>query len=57
MISISIIPLGMLVFESISDMIAVEWLLMGTGSLMFTLAFFLIGSKALVDVGNQRLVK
>jgi len=54
MISSSMMPLGMLVFGPIADIIRIEWLLIGTGFLMFVQSFFLIGSKDLVQAGNPK---
>ncbi|WP_286909389.1 MFS transporter [Clostridium sp. UBA1652] len=51
MISSSMMPLGMLVFGPIADMIKIEYLLIGTGTFLFILSFFLIKNKALVDNG------
>ena len=51
MISSSMMPLGMLVFGPIADMIRIEYLLIGTGSLLFVLSFFLIKNKSLVNNG------
>lgn len=51
MISTSMMPLGMLIFGPIADVIAIELLLVGTGIVMFILSFFLIGNKALVRAG------
>ena len=45
-------PLGMLIFGPISDMIKIEWLLIVTGILMFIQGFFLIGSKILMEAGK-----
>jgi DHA3 family macrolide efflux protein-like MFS transporter len=52
MISTSMMPLGMLVFGPISDFVPIEWLLIGTGILMFIQGFFLLGSKVLVEAGK-----
>jgi MFS transporter, DHA3 family, macrolide efflux protein len=52
MISTSMMPLGMLIFGPISDFVKIEWLLVGTGLMMFIQAFFLIGTKALVKAGK-----
>lgn len=52
MISTSMMPLGMLVFGPIADMILIEWLLIGTGILLFIQGFFLVGTKALVEAGK-----
>lgn len=52
MISSTMMPLGMLVFGPLSDIIRIEWLLMGTGLLLFILGFFLIGNKVLIEAGK-----
>nr|WP_263324614.1 MFS transporter [Neobacillus sp. Marseille-Q6967] len=52
MISTSMMPLGMLIFGPISDIVRIEWLLVGTGFLMFIQGFFLVGSKVLVEAGK-----
>lgn len=52
MISTSMMPLGMLIFGPIADIIEIEWLLIGTGLLMFIQGFFLIGSKVLLEAGK-----
>ncbi len=54
MISTSMMPLGMLVFGPIADMIKIEWLLMGTGALLFLQGFLLLGSKTLINAGKGR---
>ncbi|MEY9868846.1 hypothetical protein ABIE66_004225 [Peribacillus sp. B2I2] len=52
MISTSMMPLGMLVFGPVSDIIKIEWLLIGTGLLLFIQGFFLLGSKVLIEAGK-----
>lgn len=52
MISSSMMPLGMLVFGPLADIMKIEWLLMGTGVLLFIQSFFLIGNKVLVEAGK-----
>lgn len=52
MISTSMMPLGMLIFGPIADIIEIEWLLISTGILMFIQGFFLIGSKVLFEAGK-----
>lgn len=52
MIQSSMMPIGMLLFGPIADLIRIEWLLIGTGLLMFVQGFFLVGTKALVDAGR-----
>lgn len=55
MISTSMMPLGMLVFGPIADVVAIEWLLIGTGVLLLVLVFTLIGSKALLEAGKPAM--
>lgn len=55
MISTSMMPLGMLIFGPVADIIAIEWLLIGTGILMFIAGFFLIGSKVLIKAGEPTI--
>lgn len=52
MISSSMMPLGMLVFGPISDFIKIEWLLLGTGLLLFVQSFFMLGNKVLIEAGK-----
>jgi len=52
MIASSMMPLGMLVFGPLSDSVEIEWLLMGTGLLLFIQGFFLLGSKVLIEAGK-----
>lgn len=52
MISSVMMPLGMVIFGPLSDIIQIEWLLMFTGLLMFIQSFFLFGNKALIEAGK-----
>jgi MFS transporter, DHA3 family, macrolide efflux protein len=52
MISSSMMPMGMLLFGPLSDYVEIEWLLIGTGILLFIQAFFLLGNKVLLDAGK-----
>lgn len=52
MISSSMMPIGMLAFGPLADAVDIEWLLMGTGILLFIEGFFLIGSRSLVEAGK-----
>lgn len=52
MISSSMMPLGMLLFGPLADIIMIEWLLIGTGLLMFIQGFFLLGNKVLIEAGK-----
>ncbi len=53
MISSSMMPLGMLMFGPLADVIEIEWLLMGTGFMLFIQGFFLLGNKVLIEAGKS----
>ncbi|HWO95888.1 MAG TPA: MFS transporter [Bacillus sp. (in: firmicutes)] len=55
MISTSMMPLGMLIFGPIADMIKIEWLLIGTGAFIIILAIFLGLNKELIEAGKPAL--
>jgi len=52
MISSIMMPMGMLVFGPLSDLIKIEWLLIGTGFLLFVQGIFLLGNKVLIEAGK-----
>lgn len=52
MLSSSMMPLGMLVFGPMADYVKIEWLLIGTGILLFIQGFFLLGNKVLIEAGK-----
>jgi MFS transporter, DHA3 family, macrolide efflux protein len=52
MIASSMMPLGMLVFGPIADIIKIEWLLIGTGLLLVIQSFFMLRSKVLIEAGK-----
>lgn len=52
MITSSMMPLGMLVFGPVADAVAIEWLLIGTGSFIFGLSFMLLGARTLYEAGE-----
>jgi DHA3 family macrolide efflux protein-like MFS transporter len=52
MIASSMMPLGMLVFGPIADIIKIEWLLIGTGLLLAIQSFFMLRSKVLIEAGK-----
>lgn len=56
MISSSMMPIGMLVFGPVADVIKVEWLLIGTGLLLVIQGFFLLNNKALIEAGQPNQV-
>ena len=52
MISTSMMPLGMLVFGPLADIIEIEWLLIVTGILLLLQGLFLFRNKVLVEAGK-----
>lgn len=52
MISTSMMPIGMLIFGPLADVVKVEWLLVGTGMLILILSLFLGGNKVLLETGK-----
>ncbi|MCQ6563760.1 MFS transporter [Paenibacillus mendelii] len=52
MISSVTMPMGMLVFGPLADVVDIEWLLIVSGALLFIQAFFLLGNKSLVEAGK-----
>ena len=55
MISSAAMPLGMLVFGPVADIVQNEWLLIGSGIKLFAESFFLLGSKDLIEAGKPVL--
>jgi len=51
MISSVMMPMGMLIFGPIADMVRIEWLLVGSGAVIAALGFFLTGNRTLVAEG------
>ncbi|HAS73498.1 MAG TPA: MFS transporter [Clostridiales bacterium UBA8960] len=54
MIYSSMMPLGMIIFGPLADIIAIEWLLIITGTLIAVQGFFLLGSKVLMAAGEAK---
>lgn len=52
MISTSMMPMGMLIFGPMADVIKVEWLLVGTGLLILILSLILGRNKVLMEAGK-----
>lgn len=44
-------PIGMLIFGPLADVIEIEWLLVGTGVLTVILSIIFIRNKRLVEAG------
>ncbi|MBP3041565.1 MFS transporter [Bacillaceae bacterium Marseille-Q3522] len=55
MISTSMMPIGMLIFGPIADIIKIEWLLLGTGVFIIILAIFLGRNSVLIEAGKPAL--
>lgn len=55
MISTSMMPLGMLLFGPLADVISVEWLLIATGTLMLLQSLFMFRDKALIEAGKPMI--
>lgn len=55
MIYSSMMPLGMLVFGPLADIVAIEWLLILTGTLIILQGFTLLGSKVLMSAGVSKV--
>lgn len=53
MVSTSMMPLGMVIFGPIADVIPVEWLLIGTGVLMVILTLRMSRNKILIRAGES----
>ena len=55
MIYSSMMPLGMLIFGPLADIVAIEWLLILTGALIILQGFSLLGSKVLMAAGVSKV--
>jgi MFS transporter, DHA3 family, macrolide efflux protein len=53
MISTSMMPIGMLIFGPIADIVKIEWLLVGTGIFILILSIFLGRDKVLLKAGRS----
>ncbi|MFF2480451.1 MFS transporter [Paenibacillus sp. NPDC058071] len=51
MISTSMMPIGMLIFGPLSDIVDIEWLLVGTGILTLVMTLFFARNRSLVEAG------
>ncbi|KML41871.1 MFS transporter [Cytobacillus firmus] len=57
MISTSMMPIGMLIFGPVADVIAIEWLLVGTGAFIILLAVILGRDQVLLEAGKPELTE
>jgi DHA3 family macrolide efflux protein-like MFS transporter len=53
MVATSLMPLSMLLFGPLADLVRIEWLLLGTGALMVPLALLTLGEKKLMEAGSR----
>jgi len=53
MISSSVMPIAMLVFGPLADILKIEWMLIVTGLLMIIQTIFMIKSRVLIEAGKQ----
>lgn len=51
MISTSMMPIGMLIFGPLADVVKIDWLLIGTGLFMLVLTIFFARNKRLLEAG------
>ena len=54
MINTGAMPLGMLVFGPMADFIPIEWLLLGTGAVLFIITLVMVKNKPLVAAGVRQ---
>ena len=52
MLSTSLMPLGMLVFGPLADMVKIEWLLLATGGVMLLHGLRVLGIRRLIEAGK-----
>jgi DHA3 family macrolide efflux protein-like MFS transporter len=52
MIMSSMMPIGMLLFGPLADIVKIEWLLIITGLMLFFQSFYLLASKVLIEAGK-----
>lgn len=55
MIYSSMMPIGMLVFGPLSDIVRIEWLLISTGIVLLSLVLFLMKNKELIAAGKPNI--
>jgi len=53
MISTSMMPIGMLIFGPLADMVKIEWLLIGTGAFIMCLSILLVKNHVLIEAGKS----
>jgi len=53
MLSTSIMPLGMLIFGPLAEIVRIEWLLVATGACLFALGISLPANRLLMEAGKK----
>jgi len=53
MISSSIMPISMLVYGPLADIIKIEWMLIGSGLLMLVQTTLMMRNRVLIEAGKQ----
>jgi DHA3 family macrolide efflux protein-like MFS transporter len=53
MLSTSMMPLGMLLFGPLAEVVRIEWMLLATGVLMAALGVAVLANRRLVEAGNK----
>lgn len=53
MISTSMMPIAMLIFGPLADMVKIEWLLIGTGAFIMCLSLLLVKNHVLIEAGKS----
>ncbi|MHC1719539.1 MAG: MFS transporter [Clostridiaceae bacterium] len=54
MISNTMMPLGMLVFGPLADVMKIEWMLLITGALIFVMGFYLLSNRIMLEAGRGK---
>lgn len=54
MVSSIMMPLGILIFGPLSDIVKIEWLLIGTGIIVMAEAIFMLNNKVLIESGELK---
>lgn len=52
MISSVMMPMGMIFFGPVADIVTIEWLLIGSGLLIFVVGLLMFGNKSLIEAGR-----
>lgn len=52
MVQSIMMPAAMVLFEPLADVININWLFLGSGAVLFTLGFFILGSRVLRTAGE-----